>query len=75
MACALGYALVGKYGDPRKALKLYEKKVGRMRGGCCKEAVAALLKVPFELVKTINWLHLSGVRATQITKRLRSGEL
>jgi hypothetical protein len=70
MACALGAALIGKYGgDYRKAEEAYDKWPGDSD-----TKLARLLDIPIALAIEVEWLHLSGKSIKEIAAWLKSSE-
>jgi len=70
----LGLALLGKYGDPRVALRHWmtvadESPAGRL------EAAARLLGIPAALARMVELNHRGGVTARTIARHLRAGAL
>jgi len=68
--CALGMAIVGRFGDAEKALERYHSKAsdGHI-------AISELLDIPRNLAFEINIAHhLCGIPAAEIIDKLRAGE-
>lgn len=76
-ASTLGMALIGKYGSPEAALKIWNEweKQCRLENKTYKEKLSELLEIPLEVVEKISRLTYEGVQAREIMKMLRKGEL
>jgi hypothetical protein len=81
--CALGAAVVGKFGTARKAYELIEaerevhveleSRELALLPGYVDIAAAALLDIDFDLADAIDKTHMLGASATAITQRLGEG--
>ena len=70
--CALGLALIGKYGGAEDAYKEFERE-NHATEQFPLETIHKLLCISFEMTFAIDSAHCQGISATQIIKDLRSG--